>query len=264
MVLVVSSGASRCLSKTLVINKKHNRFRSVDFTQFTPYLILFPNYLSSLLHLTSGQIFKHHAKQNISLSDHIFCSSFDWTYRCDLQFLQHTQIIHYPFLYHKLPAYWQKWLCARKFFYFTQNSDPLNYGMPAVLWGGGWVHDRVVGIATCCWMDVQASDPDACEGFSHHIHPDQPWGPPCLLYHVYKVSFMQLKWPGHNNPLSRALSLQVVDLYLYSPSVPPVTFCGMTSSLPHFSSSSHPHGATAPNGPGPPPYQGFTVTHRTR
>jgi hypothetical protein len=34
--------------------------------------------------------------------------------------------------------------------------------------------DMVVGIATCCWMDIQASDPGACEGFSLHIHPAQP------------------------------------------------------------------------------------------
>ena len=56
-------------------------------------------------------------------------------------------------------------------FYFTQNSVPLNYGMPTVLLGG---QESIVGIAACCWLDIQASNPGACEGFSLCIHPDKP------------------------------------------------------------------------------------------
>jgi hypothetical protein len=87
-------------------------------------------------------------------------------------------------------------------------------------------------------MDIQASDPGACEGFSLHIHPAQPWGAPWLLYDMCQVSFVRLKWPGRNNPLTHrylALTLKVVP----------------------------PFGTTSLSGPGPRPYRGFTITRHT-
>jgi len=33
------------------------------------------------------------------------------------------------------------------------------------------------------------------------IRPDQPWGPPSLLYSGYRVSFVGVKQPGHGSDL---------------------------------------------------------------
>jgi len=53
--------------------------------------------------------------------------------------------------------------------------------------------------------------------------PDQPWGPPSLLYNGYRVSFPGVKRPGrgvdHPTPSSAEVK-ESVELYLYSPSGP--------------------------------------------
>ena len=40
-------------------------------------------------------------------------------------------------------------------------------------------------------------------GIEFFTCPDWPWGPPSLLYDVYRVSFLQVKWLGFdfNHPL---------------------------------------------------------------
>jgi hypothetical protein len=56
-----------------------------------------------------------------------------------------------------------------------------------------------------------------------HTHPDWPWGPPSLLYDVYWVFFLGVKWPGHgidHPPSTSARAKGRVQLYLYSPSGP--------------------------------------------
>jgi hypothetical protein len=40
--------------------------------------------------------------------------------------------------------------------------------------------DSIVGIATCYGLDGPGIDPGGGEIFC--THPDQPWGPPSLLY----------------------------------------------------------------------------------
>ena len=81
--------------------------------------------------------------------------------------------------------------------FFTSHKILFHWITVCPLCFGGGVQDSVVD--SNLLLDGH-SDPGACEGFSLHIHPDQPWGPPCHLYHVYQVSFVRLKWPGHNNP----------------------------------------------------------------
>jgi hypothetical protein len=65
--------------------------------------------------------------------------------------------------------------------------------------------------------------------------PDQPWGPPTLLYNEYRVSFPGVKWPGRgvdHPPSSSAEVKERVQLYLYSPSGPSWPVLGRT--LPFF------------------------------
>jgi hypothetical protein len=53
--------------------------------------------------------------------------------------------------------------------------------------------------------------------------PDQPWGPPSLLYNMYLVSLPEIKRPGHgakHPPPSRAEVKERVELYIYSSSGP--------------------------------------------
>jgi len=78
--------------------------------------------------------------------------------------------------------------------------------------------DSSVGIVTCYmgWT-VQGLNSDGGEIFC--THPDQPWGPPSLLYNGYWVSSGG-KWPGrgidHPSPYSAEVK-ERVELYIYSP-----------------------------------------------
>ena len=50
--------------------------------------------------------------------------------------------------------------------------------------------------------------------------PDRPWGPPGLLYNVYRVFPGGKEWPGRDvepSPPSSAVGHERVELYLYSP-----------------------------------------------
>jgi hypothetical protein len=63
----------------------------------------------------------------------------------------------------------------------------------------------VVVIVTRCGLDNPGIGPGAAGFF--RTRPDQPWGPPSLLYNEYRFSFSELKRPGSgvDNPLpSRA------------------------------------------------------------
>jgi hypothetical protein len=55
-----------------------------------------------------------------------------------------------------------------------------------------------------------------------HTHPDQPWGPPRLLYYEYRVSSLGVKRPGcgteHTPHLALRLKRDKAELQLYSPS----------------------------------------------
>jgi hypothetical protein len=56
-----------------------------------------------------------------------------------------------------------------------------------------------------------------------YSRPDRPWGPPSLLYNLYRVSFPGVKRPGRgvdHPPPSSARVKERVELYLYSPSGP--------------------------------------------
>ena len=89
--------------------------------------------------------------------------------------------------------------------------------------------------------------------------PDQPWGPPILLY-IGTESLPGVKRPGHgidHPPPSNAEVKERVELYLYSPSGPswpvpgwplPLPLHGktystkqLTTSPPHFSSTDNLH-----------------------
>jgi hypothetical protein len=62
-------------------------------------------------------------------------------------------------------------------------------------------------------------------------HPDQPWGPPSLLYNGYWVSFHGVKWPGHgvdHQPTSYDEAKERVELYIYSLSGPSWPVLGWT------------------------------------
>jgi hypothetical protein len=76
--------------------------------------------------------------------------------------------------------------------------------------------DSSVSITTCYRLEVLG-----IESLWGRDFPDQPWGPPSLLYNGYRVSFLGVKWPGRgidHPPPSRAEVKERVELYLYSPS----------------------------------------------
>jgi hypothetical protein len=80
---------------------------------------------------------------------------------------------------------------------------------------------------------VQGSNPGGGEIL--RTHPDQPWGPPSLLYSWYRVSFPGVKRPGcgvNHPPSSSAGVKERVELYLYSHSGSSWPFLGRT--LPFF------------------------------
>ena len=61
------------------------------------------------------------------------------------------------------------------------------------------------------------------QGEIFHTRPDQPWGPPSLLYNGYIFTFPVVKRPGpgvDHPPTSTAEVKERVELYLYSPSGP--------------------------------------------
>ena len=77
------------------------------------------------------------------------------------------------------------------------------------------------------------------------IRPDQPWGPPCLLYNGYRVSFPGVKRLGHGDDHPTPSSAEVkerVELYLYSPSGPLWPVLGWTLRSPEMSKSFWVHG----------------------
>ena len=80
---------------------------------------------------------------------------------------------------------------------------------------------------------VWGSNPGGGEIF--HTHPDQPWGPPSLLYNGYQVSFPGVKQPGRgvdHPPPSSAEVKERVALYLYSPAGPSWPVLGWIYLLP--------------------------------
>ena len=72
-------------------------------------------------------------------------------------------------------------------------------------------------------------------GETFRTRPDWPWGPPCLLYNGYRVSFPGVKRPGrgvdHLTPSSAEVK-ERVELYLYSPSGPSWAVLGINLPLP--------------------------------
>ena len=75
-----------------------------------------------------------------------------------------------------------------------------------------------VGIVTGYELDGGGSNPGGGEIF--RICPDQPWGPPSLLYNGYRVFLGGKERPGRDtdpSPPSSAVGHERVELYLYSP-----------------------------------------------
>jgi hypothetical protein len=89
------------------------------------------------------------------------------------------------------------------------------------------------GIGKCSWYSdwVRAGwfrDRILVGGEIFHTCPDWPWGPSSLLYNGYQV-FPRVKWPGRDVdhlPPSHAEVKERVELYLYSPSGPPLPVVG--------------------------------------
>jgi len=48
------------------------------------------------------------------------------------------------------------------------------------------------------WITLGIEDWDPGRGIIFHTCPDQPYGPPSLLYNGYQVSFLGVNWPGHD------------------------------------------------------------------
>ena len=74
-------------------------------------------------------------------------------------------------------------------------------------------------------------------GKSFLNHPDQPWGPPRLLYNGYRLSFSGVKWRGRgvdNTPLSSAEVKERVELYDCFPSGPSWLMVGWTCIYIHL------------------------------
>ena len=76
----------------------------------------------------------------------------------------------------------------------------------------------VVGIATAYGLDSPGIESRLGEIF--RTCPDQPWGPPSLLYNGYRVFPGGKVWPGRDADPSPPSGTEVknrVELYLYSP-----------------------------------------------
>jgi hypothetical protein len=54
--------------------------------------------------------------------------------------------------------------------------------------------DSAIGIATPYWLD--GPEIESRRGEIFRTRPDQPWGPPSLLYNEYRLSFLGVNWPG--------------------------------------------------------------------
>ena len=83
--------------------------------------------------------------------------------------------------------------------------------------------DSSVGIATSYELDGPGIE--SWWGEIFRTRPDQPWGTPSLVSNGHRVSFPGIKRPGrgfNHPPPSSAEVKEKVDLYLYSPSGPPV------------------------------------------
>jgi hypothetical protein len=99
--------------------------------------------------------------------------------------------------------------------------------------------DSSVGIATCYGMDgpeIEKKNPGGSDIL--RIRPNQPWGPPSLLYNGYRVCLggkaaRAWRWPS---PSSSAEVSERVELYLYSTSGPSWPVLGWT--LLYFTASS--------------------------
>jgi hypothetical protein len=73
-----------------------------------------------------------------------------------------------------------------------------------------------VGIGTCCGLDGPVME--SRWGEILYTSADWPWGPPCLLYNGYRVSFPGVKRPGCNvnhPPTSSTEVRERVELYFY-------------------------------------------------
>ena len=68
------------------------------------------------------------------------------------------------------------------------------------------------------WM-VRGSNPGGDEIF--YTFPDQPWGPPSLMYNEYWVFPGGKEWPGHDADPSPPSSAEVKKGYSYT-STPPM------------------------------------------
>ena len=94
--------------------------------------------------------------------------------------------------------------------------------------------DSSVGIATRYGLDGGGIEFRWGPRF-FRIRPDQPWGPPSLLYNGYRLSFPGVKRPGRgvdHLPPSSAEVKETVELYLYSPSGPSWPVPGRNLPLP--------------------------------
>jgi hypothetical protein len=82
------------------------------------------------------------------------------------------------------------------------------------------------------WM-IRGSKPVGSE--ISRTSPDQPWGPPSLLYNGYRVPFPRVKREGRgvNHPLPSNTDVKErVELYLYSPSAPSWPVLGWNLPVP--------------------------------
>jgi len=96
-------------------------------------------------------------------------------------------------------------------------------------------HDSSVGIATHYGVDGPGIESRWGGGEIFRTRPDQPWGPPSLLYNGYRVSFPGVKRPGRgvdHPPPSSAEVKERVELYLYTPFGPSWPVLGWTLPLP--------------------------------
>ena len=121
------------------------------------------------------------------------------------------------------------------YLYLLQN---LHAGFILLLMSTGclWYHrDSALSIATGYGFYAPGIESRGwgCEIFQ--TRPDQPWGPPSLLYNANWLSFPEVKRPGRgvdHPPPSSADVKEKVELYLYSPSGPSWPVLGWPLPLP--------------------------------
>ena len=84
-----------------------------------------------------------------------------------------------------------------------------------------FLQDSSVGIATRYGLDGPGIESRGGQIF--RTRPDRPWGPPCLLYKGYLISFLEEMRLGRGVDHPRTSSAEVkerAEQYLYSPSGP--------------------------------------------